>query len=81
MLRPVKKVALQAGDRLETVGRPGRIWVVDHLVKPMNQQPHAVIVADKNRNETRMLALSILCDTSRYRRPQDANRVPGPGDF
>ncbi|MBT4690078.1 MAG: hypothetical protein HN834_24905 [Rhodospirillaceae bacterium] len=68
MLRSVQKVALQAGDRLEKVGQPGRIWVVEHLVKSMNQMPHAVIVDDKNNGETRMLAQSVLCDISRYRR-------------
>jgi hypothetical protein len=51
------------------------------LVKPWGEPPHAVIVDDNNHNETRMLAQSVLCDTSRYRRLQDANRVPGPGDF
>lgn len=68
MRRSVQKIALQAGERLEKIGRPGRVWVVEHLVKPMNQPPHAVIVADKNPNETRMLAQSVLCDESRYRR-------------
>lgn len=68
MLRSVQKVALQAGDRLEKVGPPGRVWVVEHLVKPTAQPPHAVIVADQNHNETRMLATSVLCDASRYRR-------------
>jgi hypothetical protein len=68
MRQPVQNVALQAGDRLEKVGPPGRVWVIEHLVKPMNQQPHAVIVADNNHGETRMLAQSVLCDTSKYRR-------------
>ncbi|MBL6953815.1 MAG: hypothetical protein ISR50_14340 [Alphaproteobacteria bacterium] len=68
MRRPVQKVALQAGDRLEKVGMPGQVWVVEHLVKPTGQQPHAVIVYDKNDGETRMLAQSVLCDEARYRR-------------
>jgi len=67
MRLPVQKVALQAGDRLETVGAPERVWVVEHLVKPKDGQPHAVIVYDKNPGETRMLAQSVLLDTSRYR--------------
>jgi hypothetical protein len=70
MGRPVQQVALQAGDRLEKVGAPGRVWIVEHLVRPAGQPPHAVIVADKNRNETRMLAQSVLCDKRRYRRIQ-----------
>ena len=52
------------------VGVPGRVWVVEHLVKPRDEPLHAVIVADKNHNETRMLALSVLCDKRRYRRVQ-----------
>ncbi len=70
MRRSIQQIALQAGDRLEKVGMPGHVWVVEHLVKPMDQQPHAVIVFDKNRGETRMLAQSVLCDTRRYRRLQ-----------
>jgi hypothetical protein len=68
MRLPVQKVALQAGDRLEKVGAPGQVWVVDHLAKPRDGQPHAVIVYDKNPGETRMLAQSVLLDESRYRR-------------
>ncbi|MBT7485515.1 MAG: hypothetical protein HN673_04035 [Rhodospirillales bacterium] len=68
MPRSVRKIALQAGDRLEKVGRPERIRVVEHLVKPMDQPHHAVILDDKHYGETRMFAQSVLCDTSRYRR-------------
>ena len=53
MLQPVQKVVLQAGDRLEKVGAPGRVWVVEHLVRPTGEPPHAVIVYDKNLFFTR----------------------------
>ena len=74
MRRPVQRVALQAGDRLEKVVMPGRVWVVEHLVKPKDQPPHAVIIYDKNHGETRMLAESVLCDNRRFRRLQVPSR-------
>lgn len=70
MRQPIQKVALQAGDRLEKIGMPGHVWVVEHLVKPKDQPPHAVIMYDKNHRETRMLAQSVLCDGKRFRRLQ-----------
>ena len=74
MRLPVQKVALQAGDRLEKVGLSGRVWVVEHLVRPTGQPPHAVIVFDKNHGETRMLAQSVLLDGARYRRLEEQSR-------
>ncbi len=68
MRRSIQQIALQAGDRLEKVGMPGRVWVVDHLVNRTDQPPHAVIVYDTNHGETRMLAQSVLRDKRRYRR-------------
>jgi len=73
MRRPFKNATLKSGDRLEKVGSPGSVWVVAHLIKPMHQLPHAVIVYDKNHRETRMLAQSVLCDESRYRRLEDGS--------
>ncbi len=74
MRRAVQKVALQAGDRLEKVGVPGRVWVVEHLVKPRDEPPHAVIIFDNNHGETRMLAQSVLLDERRYRRLDPPSR-------
>lgn len=71
MRRPIRRTSLQTGDRLEKVGSPGSVWIVAHLVKPRHQPPHAVVVYEKNHDETRMLALSVLLDESRYRRLQN----------
>ena len=68
MRRAVQKIAHQAGDRLEKVGVPERVWMVVHLVKPREEPPHAVIIFDNNHGETRMLAQSVLLDERRYRR-------------
>lgn len=68
MRRTLKYTALQSGDRLVKVGSPGSVWVVEHLVESVHQAPHAVVVYEKNHNETRMLAQSVLCDQARYRR-------------
>jgi hypothetical protein len=68
MRRPFKNAALQSGDRFVKVDAPDSIWVVAHLVDSPNQAPHAVIIFEKNHNETRMLAQSVLCDDARYRR-------------
>jgi hypothetical protein len=70
--RPIKRLALRSGDRLEKVGSPGRVWVVAHLVTSADQQPHAVIAYENNNGETRMLAQSVLCDETRYRRLRDS---------
>jgi len=66
--RPFKNAALQSGDRLVKVDAPDSVWVVAHIVESTNQAPHAVVVYEKNHNETRMLAQSVLCDEARYRR-------------
>lgn len=68
MRRPFKNAALQSGDRLVKVDAPDSVWVVAHLVVPAHQVPHAVVIYEKNHNETRMLAQSVLCDEARYRR-------------
>jgi hypothetical protein len=67
-MRWVQQVALQVGDKLVKVDAPGQVWVVTQLLKPTDQQPHAVIVFETNHSETRMLAVSILCDKRWYRR-------------
>jgi len=68
MRRSFKNAALQSGDRLVKADAPGSIWIVAHLVESAHQVPHAVVVYEKNHNETRMLAQSVLCDQARYHR-------------
>ena len=67
MVGRIKKSALQPGDRLEKVGSMGSVWIVDHIVETSTQLPHAVIAYEKDPEETRLLAVSVLLDDSRYR--------------
>ena len=76
MRRPFRNTPLQPGDRLEKVDFPGSVWFVERLVEPRYQQPHAVIVYEKNHSEKRLLALSVLLDESFYRRLEEAPVPP-----
>ncbi|MBC8241662.1 MAG: hypothetical protein H8E30_14480 [Alphaproteobacteria bacterium] len=68
MRRLGKSAALQPGDRLEKVDFPGSIWIVARLIETRHQLPHAVVVYQKIRSETRMLAVSTLLNEGFYRR-------------
>ena len=71
MRRQLKSATLQPGDQLEKVDFPGSVWIVSRLVESRHQLPHAVIVYQKNRSETRMLALSTLLDKNYFRRLEE----------
>lgn len=68
MRRPNKSAALGLGDQLEKVDFPGSVWIVTRLIESRYILPHAVVVYQKVRSETRMLAVSILRDENFYRR-------------
>ena len=59
--------ALLPGTRLEKVGPPGRVWVVTRLVDGMGL-PHAVVAYERNPDDTRLLAQSVLMDKTCYRK-------------
>ena len=85
MRRSDGKGSLQVGDRLQKVGMPGLTWIVEELLTPKNERPHAVIVFESDPGEKRMIALSILCDKNWYLQLPTPSReaglvVPGPND-
>lgn len=71
MRRPLKSAALQPGDQLEKIDFPGSIWIASRLIDSRHQLPHAVIVYQEIRNETRMLAVSTLLDKGFFRRLEE----------
>lgn len=59
---------LSLGDRFEILEPSGGVWIVTRLVNTIGPFPHVSIIRESNPDETRLLALSVLTDKTRYKR-------------